>query len=91
MCIQVAASQGDRAHRVLSQVIAGACIGGVMAYASVKVLAGVFDPPPEGLTVPRLYLVFLFVSATSLTAAVVAAHLQDLQSKSVIGELRSDV
>ena len=62
-----------------------------MAYALVNVLAGVFDPPPEGLTVPWVYLVLLFVSALGLTTAVVAAHLQDLQSKSVVGELRSGV
>jgi putative ABC transport system permease protein len=62
-----------------------------MAYALIKVLAGVFDPPPEGLTIPWLYLVLLFVSAIGLTTAVVAAYLQDLQSKSVVGELRSGV
>ena len=71
--------------------LAGACIGGIMAYALVKVLAGVFDPPPEGLTVPWLYLALLFVSAIGLTTAVVAAHLQDLHGKSVVGELRSGV
>ena len=71
--------------------LAGTCIGGLMAYALIKVLAGVFDPPPEGLTVPWLYLVLLFVSAIGLTTAVVAAHLKDLQSKSVVGELRSGV
>ena len=59
--------------------LAGACIGGIMAYALVKVPAGVFDPPPEALTVPWVYLVLLFVSALGLTTAVVAAHLQDLQ------------
>jgi len=71
--------------------LAGACIGGIMAYALVKVLAGVFDPPPEGLTVPWVYLVLLFVSAIGLTTAVLAAHLQDLQSKSVVGKPRSSV
>ena len=71
--------------------LAGACISGIMAYALVKVLAGVFDPPPEALPVPWVYLVLLFVSALGLTTAVVAAHLQDLQSKSVVGELRSGV
>jgi len=56
-----------------------------------KVLAGVFDPPPEGLTVPWVYLVLLFESAIGLTTAVLAAHLQDLQSKSVVGKPRSSV
>ena len=62
-----------------------------MAYALVNVLAGVFDPPPEGLTVPWVYLVLLFVSAIGLITAVVSPHLEDLQSKSVVGELRSCV
>ena len=67
--------------------LAGACIGGIMAYALVKVPAGVFDPPPEALTVPWVYL----VSAIGLITAVISAHLEDLQSKSVVGELRSGV
>jgi putative ABC transport system permease protein len=81
----------EAATMLIGGGLAGACIGGIMAYALIKVLAGVFDPPPQGLTIPWLYLVLLFVSATGLTAAVVAAHLQDLQSKSVVGELRSGV
>jgi len=52
--------------------LVGACIGGIMAYALVTVLAGVFDPPPEGLTVPWVYLVLLFESAIGLTTAVLA-------------------
>jgi putative ABC transport system permease protein len=81
----------EAATMLIGGGLAGACIGGIMAYALIKVLAGVFDPPPEGLTIPWLYLVLLFVSAIGLTTAVVAAHLQDLQSKSVVGELRSGV
>ena len=62
-----------------------------MAYALVKGLARVFEPPSEGLTVPWVYLVLLFVSAIGLITAVVSPHLEDLQSKSVVGELRSCV
>ena len=42
----------EAATMLIGGGLAGACIGGIMAYALVKVPAGVFDPPPEGLTVP---------------------------------------
>ncbi len=37
----------------------------------VKLLTGVFDPPPQGLSVPWIYLVLLAAAATASTAAAV--------------------
>ncbi len=51
-------------------ILAGVPIGLGIAYVLVKLLTGVFDPPPEGLSVPWPYLTF--VAAAGL-ASVVAA------------------
>jgi putative ABC transport system permease protein len=71
--------------------LVGVCLGWLVALALVKVLAGVFDPPPEDLTVPWMYLAFLCASAIALTAAGVALHLRKLLSDSVVSDLRSGV
>jgi len=54
-------------------------------------LAGVFDPPPEALTVPWFYLLLLCVSAITLTALGVGLHLRRLLRESVINDLRTGV
>jgi len=50
---------------------AGAAIGLLVAYVLVKELGGVFDPPPEGLSMPWLYLAALVVAALASVAVVV--------------------
>jgi putative ABC transport system permease protein len=67
----------------------GIGLGWLVAFVLVKVLAGVFDPPPEALTVPWIYLLLLCASAISLTAVGVAIHLRRLLSESVINDLRT--
>lgn len=69
--------------------IVGICVGSLVAFVLVKVLAGVFDPPPEFLTVPWIYLWLLGSTAVTLTAAGVALHLRKLLRQPVIGDLRS--
>jgi putative ABC transport system permease protein len=69
--------------------LVGICLGWLVAFALVKVLAGVFDPPPEALTVPWIYLLLLCLCAVALTAAGVALHLRKLLREPVIGDLRS--
>jgi len=69
--------------------LVGICLGWLVAFALVKVLSGVFDPPPEALTVPWIYLLLLCISAVALTAAVVALHLRKLVREPVISDLRS--
>jgi putative ABC transport system permease protein len=69
--------------------LVGTGVGCFVAFALIKVLGGVFDPPPEGLTVPWIYLFSLGISAAALTAAGVEFLLRTLVNKPVIGELRS--
>ena len=55
-------------------LVAGATIGLIVAYVLVRELEGVFDPPPEGLSIPWPYLEVLVVSAlASVTAVVIVA------------------
>ncbi len=49
----------------------GAATGFAVAQMLVKLLTGVFDPPPQGLSVPWIYLVLLAAAATASTAAAV--------------------
>jgi len=69
----------------------GIFLGWLVAFALVKVLAGVFDPPPEALTVPWSYLLFLCAAAVALTAAGVELLLRSLLRESAVRNLRSGV
>ncbi|MDR5753043.1 MULTISPECIES: ABC transporter permease [unclassified Caballeronia] len=52
----------------------GTLTGFALAWMLVKLLTGAFDPPPERLTVPWLFLAFLAgVAALSVVIAVIAA------------------
>ncbi|MDW3689000.1 FtsX-like permease family protein [Cupriavidus sp. CV2] len=53
----------------------GTLSGFALAWMLVKLLTGVFDPPPELLSVPWLYLAALVVVAfVSVALAVVGAY-----------------
>jgi putative ABC transport system permease protein len=70
-------------------LVAGAEIGLVVAYVLVRELEGVFDPPPEGLSMPWPYLATLVVSAlTSVSAVVfVAARAMDARRVETLKDL----
>ena len=51
--------------------LAGLLAGLLLAAMLVKLLTGIFDPPPEGLTIPWLYLAVL--AATMFVATLAAA------------------
>ena len=59
----------------LLMLIAGSLIGGILgvgvAHVLVKLLTGIFDPPPEGLSVPWGYLALLGMSAIASTVLAV--------------------
>lgn len=54
-------------------VLAGAATGSVLSVMLVKVLRGVFDPPPDTLTIPWLYLAGVGVTAVGALGVVSAA------------------
>jgi putative ABC transport system permease protein len=56
--------------------VAGTILGFGIGYVLVKLLTGVFDPPPERLAIPVGYFVLLLaIGAASTVAAVVAAQM----------------
>ena len=58
---------------LVSGSVAGTIVGFCVAQMLVKVLTGVFDPPPDFLSVPWKYLVLLVVAASVSTMVAVLA------------------
>jgi putative ABC transport system permease protein len=55
-------------------IVIGVLIGWGLAYVIVKILTGVFDPPPDSLSIPWSYLVTLgLVVAGAIAAAAMGA------------------
>lgn len=71
----------------LGGMVSGAVIGCGVALVLVKILTGVFDPPPAHLFVPWLYLVMILVTAG---VAVTAAALSVIRTarRSIVTSLR---
>ncbi|MFE1840474.1 FtsX-like permease family protein [Streptomyces sviceus] len=65
----------------------GALIGWALSQMLVKVLTGVFDPPPAGLSVPGAYLA---LTGAAAVAAIVAAALNGIRKtrRPAVEELR---
>ncbi len=56
---------------VVSGVLGGALVGTTIAYLLVKVLTGIFDPPPAAASVPWGYVAFLLTVVAGTTVLVV--------------------
>jgi putative ABC transport system permease protein len=73
---------------LLSGALVGSVIGVVVAQVLVKLLTGVFDPPPATLGVPWLYLTVLGGAAlVSTAAAILGAWL--LAQRAAVAELHT--
>lgn len=57
---------------VVSGMLGGALTGTLVAYLLVKVLNGIFDPPPASPSIPWSYLMALVVLVGTVTASIVA-------------------
>jgi putative ABC transport system permease protein len=57
---------------VTAGLLGGAVIGAAIAYLLIKVLTGIFDPPPATATIPWPYLATLGSLVLTVTVAVVA-------------------
>jgi putative ABC transport system permease protein len=68
--------------------LVGSLAGWAIAYARVKILTGVFDPPPEHLFVPWAYLAVLgSVTLTGVLATILGASTRRDDGRSA-GHLR---
>jgi putative ABC transport system permease protein len=72
---------------VATGALFGIALGFLIAQMLVKVLTGVFDPPPEALTVPWGYLAGLVLAAAASTALAVALAARATRA-SVVAALR---
>ena len=63
----------EAAVLIVVGVLTGALLGWVLAEMLVKVLTGVFDPPPSAIAIPWLYLSAVGVITIGAVAAVSAA------------------
>jgi putative ABC transport system permease protein len=57
---------------IAAGLVGGAAIGAVIGYMLVKVLNGIFDPPPDHLIIPLRYVFTLVVTVVLIAVAVVA-------------------
>jgi putative ABC transport system permease protein len=69
---------------VFGGAVLGIAVGFGIAYVLVTLLAGVFDPPPETLSVPWLYMTFTFATALvcgsiAIVGAQATSRTPDLQ------------
>ena len=71
----------------LGGLVLGGLLATVMAALLIKVLTGVFDPPPSSLAVPWSYLLALIALVAGAVAASGAVTLRALR-KPAIEELR---
>lgn len=72
---------------VVTGAIFGIALGFVIAQMLVKLLTGVFDPPPEALVLPGPYIGLLLSAAALSTGIAVMAALATVR-RSVVAELR---
>lgn len=78
---------GEAGALLVSGVLAGAVIAITISYLLVKVLTGIFDPPPTAATLPAGYLLLLLASVTAATGSVVLA-VNRLGSRTNLSQLR---
>ncbi|MCW2919913.1 MAG: putative rane protein, partial [Actinomycetia bacterium] len=78
---------GEAAVLTIGGLLAGAVSGWLLSQMLVKVLTGVFDPPPAALAVPWLYLTTVVIITLAALAAVSAAAVR-LASRPAISVLR---
>jgi putative ABC transport system permease protein len=68
--------------------VVGLAAGGAVAYVLVKLLTGVFDPPPEALSIPWAYLTAL-VAVAGLAVAIAAGGATSAARIAVVEKLRA--
>ncbi len=74
---------GEAAFVTAAGLGLGAAIATAMSVMLVKVLTGVFDPPPDALAVPGLYLVGALATVLLAVAVAAAAMLRSLRRPAI--------
>ena len=79
---------GEGAFLVTAGILGGGAIGAGLSAMLVKVLTGVFDPPPSGVAVPGLYLVGTALAVAAAVAAVAGVGARGTTRRPAVEELR---
>jgi putative ABC transport system permease protein len=66
----------EAAYVTIGGLLFGAVAGWGLSYVIVKILTGVFDPPPEHLSIPWAYLSVLAVATAKAVGAAGAGMLR---------------
>ena len=69
--------------------VAGALIGWALSQMLVRVLSGVFDPPPDALTVPWGYLALTVVVSAAAIVGAAAWFSSWVSRRSTTAEIRA--
>lgn len=78
---------GEAWALLVGGIAGGTVIATTISYLLVKVLTGIFDPPPSGATLPGAYLLALLATVCAATGMVVLG-LRRLGPRRTIAELR---
>ena len=79
---------GDAAFVVVGGLALGAAGGAWISFMLVKVLTGVFDPPPSAAAVPWLYLVAVVGASVGAIVLAAAATVRAVRRRSIVQTLR---
>lgn len=79
---------GEGALVVAGGIAGGAAIGTGLSVMLVKVLTGVFDPPPASIAVPAAYLVTTALAVAAAVAAVTVVAARGTSRRPAVEELR---
>lgn len=79
---------GEGAFLVVAGVLGGGAIGAGLSVMLVKVLTGVFDPPPSSIAVPSLYLGAAVVAVVAAVAVVAVSGARGTTRRPAVEELR---
>jgi putative ABC transport system permease protein len=74
---------GEAAIILVAGLVLGSALGGGVAFLLVRVLGGVFDPPPDSLSIPWLYLTLVAAGATLAIVAAVGVSGPGSRSRAV--------
>lgn len=69
-------------------LVTGAAVGSVLSVMLIKLLTGVFDPPPAAIAVPWAYLVAVAAATLLSLAAVVIAVAAHINRRPAVASLR---
>ena len=78
---------GEAWALLVGGVLAGTAIAAAMSWSLIKVLTGIFDPPPTSATLPGGYLLAL-VASVAVATGVVVLLVERLGARSGLTELR---